>query len=261
MAIRTKTIEYAFPLDTTSVTTGVSRALAQIAALVISETTSRTFRSVILEVFLTESGTVAASLTAILLGIQLGAVAFSDATVTQTIANSGENQSFLFTRDVTSYFVTNYTGTTMTCNARVTATGVTTINCSAKLIIKYEYDDAATTQIKTVKIPIDGNIGNLTTAFTTVVVYALFNVFNTRAVTGFLARGAFRNRKLLVAIAASFGLHLTVLWYPPLAGAFGVVPLTGTDWVEILAVTLPIFIVGIIFSRTHPHVRATRNAL
>ncbi len=168
MAIRTKTIEYCFPLHTTELTTGTSRALTQLAALAIPETTSRTFRSVILEVFLTESGTAAASLTAILMGIQLAAVAFSDATVTQTIANSGENQSFLFTRDVTSYFVTNYTGTTMTCNARVTATGVTTINCSAKLIITYEYDDAATTQIKTVKIPIDGNIAALTTAFTTV---------------------------------------------------------------------------------------------
>lgn len=169
MATRTKTIEYSFPLSTASLTTGVSRAFTQLAALAIPETTGRVFRSVTLEIFVTESGTVAASCTAFLMGIQLAAVAFSDATVTQTLVNSGENQAFLFQRDVTSYFVTNYTGTTMTCNVRCTATGVTTINGSAKLIITYNYDDAsATTRIKTVKIPIDGNIANLTTAFTVV---------------------------------------------------------------------------------------------
>ena len=165
MAVRNKTIEYAFALSTASVASATARDFTQLAALAIPETTSRTFRSVTLEVSAVDNGTAAASLTAVLIGIALGAVARDDATVTQTITNSGENQSFLFSRDVTSYFVTNYTGTTMTADCRLTVSGVITSNATAKLIITYEYDDGDTTQIKTVKIPMDGNTGNLTTSF------------------------------------------------------------------------------------------------
>jgi hypothetical protein len=165
MATSIKTIEYAFALDTATVATATARDFAQIAALAIPETSARTFRSVILEVTCLEEDATAGDLTAVLIGIALGAVARNDATVTQTITNSGENQSFYFSRDVTSYFVTNYTGTTMTSDCRLTVTGRGTNNATAKLIITYEYDDTSTTQIKTVKIPIDGNTGNLSTAF------------------------------------------------------------------------------------------------
>jgi hypothetical protein len=167
MATGIKTIEYAFAMDTTQQTTGVAHSLAQLSALVIPES-SPSFLSVTLEVDLMESGTAAASMSAIALSIQLAAVGASSATVTQTITNSGENQSIRVTRDVTSYFTTNWTGTSMTSNCIVTATGISTINVCAKLIITYSYDDTSTTQIKTVKIPINGNLGVLTTAFTTV---------------------------------------------------------------------------------------------
>jgi hypothetical protein len=168
MATSVKTIEYAFALATGTVASTTARDFAQIAALAIPETSSRTFRSVILEVSCLEEDATAGDLTAVLLGIQLGAVARSDATVTQTITNSGENQSFLFSRDVTSYFVTNYTGTSMTSDCRLTVTGRSTNNATAKLIITYEYDDTSTTQIKTVKIPIDGNLTSLSTSFANV---------------------------------------------------------------------------------------------
>lgn len=168
MTLRTKTIEYAFAPSIASVASATARNFTQLAALAIPETTSRTFRSVILEISCVDNGAAAASCTAVLMGVALGAVAIDTATVTQTIVNSGENQGFVFTRDVTAYFVTNYTGTTMTADARLTMTGVVTQNAYAKLIITYEYDDSATTQIKTVRIPIDGNNGALTTAFTNV---------------------------------------------------------------------------------------------
>jgi hypothetical protein len=167
MALRLKTIEYAFELSTASVASATARDFTQIAALAIPETSSRTFRSVTLEVSLIDNGTTAVSVTAVLMGVALGAVAINTATVTQTIANSGENQAWVFSRDMTSYFVTNYTGTSMTADARVTVTGPITSNASAKLIITYQYDDSsATTRIKTVKIPMDGNTANLTTSFT-----------------------------------------------------------------------------------------------
>jgi len=164
MALRTKTIEYAFPFATGSVASGTARDFTGITVN-IPENTSRTFRSVILEVTACDNVTSAASITAVLLGISVSPTARNDATVTQTITNSGENQSIIVTRDVTSYFQTNFTSTSHTVGARLTVTGVTTINCTAKLIITYEYDDTGqTTRIKTVKIPVDGNNGNLTTS-------------------------------------------------------------------------------------------------
>ena len=165
MALRTKTIEYAFPFSTASVATATARDFTSIT-LYIPEA-SPTFRSVILECTAADNVTTAASTTAVLMGISLGAVGRNDATVTQTIANSGENYSVIFTRDVTSYFTTNWTGTSMACGARLTVTGPSTNNATAKLIITYEYEDStATTRIKTVKIPVEGNTGNLTTTLT-----------------------------------------------------------------------------------------------
>jgi hypothetical protein len=166
MALRVRTVEYAFPFATASVASGTARDFANIT-VAVPETTSRTFRSVILEVTACDNVTTAASLTAVLLGISVSPTARNDQTVTQTITNSGENQSFIFMRDVTAYFQTNFTGTSHTVGARMTITGVATINCTAKLIITYEYDDTdQQTRIKTVKIPVDGNTGNLTTSLT-----------------------------------------------------------------------------------------------
>ena len=164
MATRTKTIEFAFPYATASVATAVARDFTS-TTLYIPESTGRVFRSVIVEVSGVDNVTTAASISAVLIGVSLAAVGRSDATVTQTIVNSGENQSFIFTRDVTSYFTTNWTGTSMACGVRLTITGVATINATAKVIITYDYDDAsATTRIKTVKIPMDGSNGNMTAA-------------------------------------------------------------------------------------------------
>jgi hypothetical protein len=166
MALRTKTIEYAFPLQTDVDASGTARDFAQIT-IYIPES-SPTFRSVILEnTVYGWAGT--QNVTAVLQGIALGAVARNDVTVTQTLTSSGEDLAFIFLRDVTSYFTTNWTGTSMTADCRLTITGPSTINGTAKLIITYEYDDsAATTRVKTVKIPIDGNTGALTTTLANV---------------------------------------------------------------------------------------------
>lgn len=163
MALRTKTIEYAFPSRTTSVASATRYDWSAIT-LYIPETSSRTFRSVILEIGIRGNETVAASITAWLLGIKLGAAAFSDVTTTLTLTNSGDQQSHVFTRDVTSYFTTNFgAGSSQTCQAGVTITGIATVPAYAKLIITYEYDDsAATTRVKTVRIPLESNTAQLT---------------------------------------------------------------------------------------------------
>ena len=166
MALRTKTIEYAFPLNTAIVATAVARTWASVTVN-IPEATSRTFRSVIVEYTAFDAATAAASVTAVNLSIDVGAAAASAATVTQTIANSGENQSFYFTKDATAYFQTNFTGTSQVITPAMTVTGISTQNASCKIIITYEFEDSAqTTRVKTVKIPMDGFQTNLTTAFT-----------------------------------------------------------------------------------------------
>lgn len=169
MALRTKTIEYAFVASTASVATATLRTYTTLTVN-IPETTSRTFRSVIVDFScLDGGGGTAASTTAILTGVQINSVAVSNTTVTQTITNSGENQSFHILRDATAYFQTNFTGTSQTVTVSMTNTGNATANASAKLIITYEYDDTAvTTRIKTVKIPIDGNNGDLTATYANV---------------------------------------------------------------------------------------------
>jgi hypothetical protein len=166
MALRTKTIEYAFPISTASVGAGSARDFTGIT-IYIPETP--TFRSVVLEVSCYDNTGTAASVTSVLMGISLGAVARNDVTVTQTITNSGENQGLIFTRDVTAYFTTNWTGTNMTSGCRLTIGGMSTGVATAKLIITYQYDDTGqTTRVKTVRIPIDGNTGALTTSLANV---------------------------------------------------------------------------------------------
>lgn len=165
MATTVKTIEYAFPLSTGAVNSATARDFTSIT-IYIPETP--TFKSVILETS-SHSWNGTQSVTAVLMGISLGAVARNDTTVTQTIVNSAENYSFIFTRDVTSYFQTNWTGTNMAAGCRLTVTGPATASATAKLIITYTFDDtSATTRIKTVRIPIDGNTGGLTTNLTNV---------------------------------------------------------------------------------------------
>lgn len=162
MALRTNSVEYAFPLATATVASATARDFTTIT-VAIPENSSRTFRSVILQISAHDLVGTAADLTAVLMGISIDAVARNDATVTQTLTNSNENQTFILTRDVTSYFQTNFTGTSHTVGCRLTVTGLPTSSCTAKLIITYEFQDSAqTTRLKTVRIPMDGYNGNLT---------------------------------------------------------------------------------------------------
>lgn len=135
----------------------------------IPETTTRTFRSVILEITCFDAATVAASATTFQSDISISGTILAAASIAATITNSGENQSFIFTRDVTAAFVSNFTTGSHVIGTSCQIAGIATQNASAKLIITYEYDDsAAATRIKTVKIPIDGATTNLTTTFANV---------------------------------------------------------------------------------------------
>ncbi|MCJ7631160.1 hypothetical protein MUP77_01985 [Candidatus Bathyarchaeota archaeon] len=165
MVLRTKTVEFAFLQYVTSLATATRYDFGAIT-LYIPEVNSRTFRSVIVEVTCMDNVTTTTSMTANLIGIKLGAVAFDDQSHTVTITNSGEQNAYHLMRNVTAYFASNFgAGGSQTCQVGVMFTGPSTINHTAKLIITYEYDDnGVDTRIKTVRIPLESGLGALTTS-------------------------------------------------------------------------------------------------
>ncbi|MDZ4819815.1 MAG: cation transporting ATPase C-terminal domain-containing protein, partial [Planctomycetota bacterium] len=69
-----------------------------------------------------------------------------------------------------------------------------------------------------------------TMAFTTLMMFQLFNVFNSRSDTLSVVHGLFRNRWLWGAVALSLLLHFAVIYLPFLQKAFSTVALSALDW-------------------------------
>ena len=69
-----------------------------------------------------------------------------------------------------------------------------------------------------------------TMAFTTLVMFQLFNVFNARSDERSAFRGLFRNRWLWAAVGLSLLLHVFVVYTPFLQEAFSTVSLSAMDW-------------------------------
>lgn len=159
-AIRRKTIEYAFPLSTTSTATATTRILDNITVY-IPETTGRKFVSVYTVTGGLGAETTATNITAQTTAIGIDAVAYSTVTFTDTFTNSGEGNTWLLKSSFTAYFQTNFTGTSHTIKGNTVTTGITSNNVAVKLIITYDYDDSATTRIKTVRIPINSSTGSI----------------------------------------------------------------------------------------------------
>ena len=172
MATRLKTVHYAFP-TLAALTNNTLTTLTQIT-MYLPETGTKTFRSVVAHVtfddIITNTG---GSLTTKTLNFRLsGAGAYNSVANANTLTNSGENQSFHLTADYTSYFSTNWTGTSMLADFQLQinqSTGTTTgmVNVGVTFEITYEYDDTSTTQIKTVMIPLNAPVSNITTGAVT----------------------------------------------------------------------------------------------
>src|SRR5690606_17802793 len=69
-----------------------------------------------------------------------------------------------------------------------------------------------------------------TMAFTTLMLFQLFNVVNARSDEQSAFVHLFTNAWLWVAIGSSLALHVAVVYTPFLQRAFGTVPLAGDDW-------------------------------
>jgi len=75
-----------------------------------------------------------------------------------------------------------------------------------------------------------------TMAFTTLMLFQIFNAFNCRSDHESAFRGLFANRWLWGAAALSVALHCLVLYVPALRTAFSTVPLGAGDWAVAAAV-------------------------
>jgi hypothetical protein len=85
---------------------------------------------------------------------------------TSTYTNSGENIASVMTYDFTNLFNSEWSGTSMTCQAdiRINQTGtISQAYVSLVLQITYESDESSNTQLKTVFIPLNAPVGDLST--------------------------------------------------------------------------------------------------
>ena len=81
-----------------------------------------------------------------------------------------------------------------------------------------------------------------TMAFTTLMMYQLFDVYNCRSRRRSAFNGFFENKWLLVAIAFSLGTHILVVYVPFLQAAFHTVPLTAQDWMVATGVSASLLV-------------------
>lgn len=163
MTTRRKTIEYAFQSVSDRLTPNTWRELSEIT-LYIPES-SVTFKNVLLEWYFREdSGSL---INDQYMAIDLGNTGWDQYNdTTNAITYSSENESFLgvIIRDCTSYFTANWSGTSMSFKVRIKTPNASNpwwAGIGAKLYITYEYDDTSSTQIKTVRIPIESRNNTL----------------------------------------------------------------------------------------------------
>ena len=71
-----------------------------------------------------------------------------------------------------------------------------------------------------------------TMAFTTLMMFQLFNVFNARSDETSAFKGLFTNHWLWAGVAFSTALHLAVLYTPFLQQAFSTTSLSASDWLR-----------------------------
>lgn len=163
MATRLKTVEFWFPMLATAVD-NTDTNFTQITVYLPEN--SKTFKSVMLEVIAHDRNTTVSNISRRQCSLRLGSAGYSAVNNANTLTAGGEQQTILFSGDFTSYFTTNWSGTSMTCDARALIDSAASTplnpsfnNLSARLIITYEYDADTTTHIKTVRIPLNAPVG------------------------------------------------------------------------------------------------------
>lgn len=164
MALVTKTTLWGFGTDTADVADATLRTFA--AKTVYAETTSRVFKSAIVEVYAMDRCTLTgATVTEARIGVSVAGAAYTTIAETDDLTHSGENQGYLFSADFTAQFTANFgAGASNTVAIQMyidisTGTTLTTNNACAILRLTYEHDDTATNVLKSMVIPLESANG------------------------------------------------------------------------------------------------------
>lgn len=165
MATRLKTIEY-YLTEMDSLPDNTATNFSQITVDIPEG--SPDFRSVTLEMMWHDGATSTNNTNSRSLSVQLGAAGYTTVTNSNIMTQSGEDVWYQFAASFTSYFNTNWTGASMTFDARAqidsSATSPSLRAVTCKVTITYAYDDTSATQVKTVRIPLFAEYVQLATA-------------------------------------------------------------------------------------------------
>lgn len=176
MTIRNKTVEYSFNFITSSIAAGTSGSHEPLVIHIPETGSHRTFRSVVVQTYFQQSPAAAVSPSAMGTSIQFTGPSrspISTGITSSTLANTGEAMTFMCQRDVTGFFQSNFSSSFnyVTCSVHATLTQATQpyTNIASKIIITYSYEELSSSiQLKTVRIPLEGRTGNLSTTLTAV---------------------------------------------------------------------------------------------
>lgn len=229
MTTRIKTVEYAFPA-LGSLTNNTLTTVGSIPVYIPES--SVTFVSVVVEVTLNDTVTATGgTFTKRLIGLQLNASGYTNVDNTSTLTNSGENIWLYHSSSFLTLFQNSWTGTEMMCYARVhinqsTGTAPGGANVCVKLIITYQYSDASTTQLKTVRIPFDSTLSGLYITNTT--------YDSLPALTGLLPEANVSLKNCFLQIEGNTQTNAGTTSFT-LGGAIGSATFTGANIVNTLA--------------------------
>jgi hypothetical protein len=168
MATDRKTVTFCSDLYTTTIASNTTTAVTM-PTIVLPES-GKFFRSVAVHVFWSDMVTATgSSYTVREVALGLGGGTKTTVTNSNTYTNSGENIFGYFCQDLTSRFMSDWSGTSMSCeiDVRFVMSGGTTLsvnNVSVMVEIDYEYDDTSPTQIKTIYYPLDTPNGAMATS-------------------------------------------------------------------------------------------------
>lgn len=169
MAIRLKTIEYHIP-TLLNLADNVLTALST-KTIYIPEgaTAGLNFKSVIVVASIEEgSAQPAGNYTTRRLTVSVGGATATNYANSNLYTGSGENTTIFYSVDAAAHFNANWgSNTSRTLDIQVLLDGSASpsatpfVNVNVTVTITYAYDDSVTTQVKTVKIPLNAGVGTL----------------------------------------------------------------------------------------------------
>lgn len=176
MPIRNKTVEYSFNFVTASITAFASASHEPLVIHLPETGSHRTIQSAIVQTFFQQSA--AAAVTPTHLG---GTIQFTGPTTSpiatqvtaSTLTNTGEAMTVMCLRDVTGFFQaymsSSYNHVTCSLTSLLSQSVQPYTNIASKIMITYSYEELSSSQVlKTVRIPLEGRTGNLTTTLTAI---------------------------------------------------------------------------------------------